>query len=192
MTIGILAIQGDFELHRRMLERLGIEYILVRTPPDLDKCDGLIIPGGESTTFVKLLKSGKLLPALKIFGQNKAIMGTCAGLITLAHTISNFDLETLNLIDIDVTRNAYGRQVDSFIDQISLNLNGKTTTYEGVFIRAPKIEKTGEGVKPIGFHKKDVVLAENDHILVATFHPELTDDPSIHEYFLRKVEKMKE
>ncbi len=191
MTIGILAVQGDFELHRRMLSGLKVEYILVRTPRDLEKCDGLIIPGGESTTFIKLLKSGDLFSALKKFGRKKAIMGTCAGLITLAHRATNFSLETLDLIDIDVARNAYGRQIDSFIDEINVNLNGKTSSFEGVFIRAPKIEKKGEGVKSIGFHKGDVVLAENKNVLVATFHPELTEDSRIHEFFLQKVIKIK-
>ncbi len=187
MKIGILAIQGDFELHAQMLKKIGVAWQLVRLPQDLSACDGLIIPGGESTTFIKLLKKSGLYQELKTFGQEKTIMGTCAGLIILSKRIKNYPLETLALIDLEVERNAYGRQIDSFIDDIEINLNGTVKTFEAVFIRAPKIVRIGRGVVPLGKHKSDIVLAENPHILVATFHPELTEDTRIHDYFLKKV-----
>ncbi len=125
---------------------------------------------------------------LKEFGKEKPIFGTCAGLITLASRVENYPQETLDLIDISVVRNAYGRQIDSFIDSIKIRLNNNITEYEGVFIRAPKIKRVGEGVRALAYHHDDIVMAENDHILVATFHPELTEDTRIHEYFLKKIQ----
>ncbi len=187
MTIGILAVQGDFELHQRMLSKLGVESVLVRNPEQLKKCDGLIIPGGESTTFIKLLKANDLDKAIKDFGKKKQVMGTCAGLISIARKVNNFSMETLNLIDVEVARNAYGRQIDSFIDSIDVDINGQRSPFEGVFIRAPKIEKLGEGIKPIGFHKGNIVLAESSNILVATFHPELSEDTRIQQHFIEKI-----
>jgi len=187
MKIGILAVQGDFELHAKMLQNLGVEAKYVKKVGDLSDCDGLIFPGGESTTFLKLLKENHLFHPLKEFGRQKPIFGTCAGLITLASQVENYPQETLNLIDISVERNAYGRQIDSFIDVVEVNLNNDKTQVEGVFIRAPKIKRVGEKVKALAFHGKDIVMAENEHILVATFHPELTDDLRIHKYFLEKI-----
>lgn len=187
MRIGVAAIQGDFERHQRVLAKLNIETIPVRNPVQLRDCHALIIPGGESTTLIKLFKANQLFNEIKKFAQKKAIMGTCAGLIVLANKIYNPPLESLQLIDIEVTRNAYGRQVDSFVDNIRLNLYGKEVQFEGVFIRAPKIKSTGQGVEPIGYLQNNVVMAETSHILVSTFHPELTDDPRIHEYFIEKA-----
>lgn len=187
MKIGVLAVQGDFERHGNVLDKLNIEHWDVRTPGDLSRCDGLIIPGGESTTFVKLLKEIGLFEAIREFAGNRVIMGTCAGLITLAHEVENYPIETLDLIDISVVRNAYGRQVDSFIDSVHITLPGQEFEMEGVFIRAPKIVRLGQGVTPLGKHKNDVVLAENENIVVATFHPELTEDTRIHQYFIEKV-----
>ena len=185
--IGVLAIQGDFDLHRQMVEHLGHEAVLVRTPEQLAPCQGLIVPGGESTTLTKLLKKHGLWNALTDFAAERPLFGTCAGLIVLAReTVSN-DIETLGLIDIAVARNAYGRQVDSFIDDVKLDLNHQTSTFEGVFIRAPKIVSLGDGVTPLAWHGGDVVMAENRRVLVATFHPELTDDPRVHQYFIHKV-----
>ncbi len=187
MIIGVLAIQGDFQLHQKMLNKLGVDNIQVRTVGELRKCDGLIIPGGESTTFVKVLKDLNLFNEISTFGKEKPIMGTCAGLITLATKVRNYPIESFRLIDIEVERNAYGRQIDSFIDTVRINLNGKEQEFEGVFIRAPKILKVGEGVNPLGYHGNDVVIAENERILVATFHPELTEDTRIHSYFMEKI-----
>ncbi len=188
MRIGILAVQGDFALHQQVLNRLKIENLPVRTPEELKVCDGLIIPGGESTTFMKLMKFYKLDLAIKRFVSKKSVFGTCAGLIIMAGRINNHGVESLNLIDIDVARNAYGRQVDSFIDTLQLSVGRKDITFEGVFIRAPKILRSGEGVKILGYHQTDIVMAETKQCLVTTFHPELTRDTRIHEYFLKKVQ----
>ena len=189
MKIGILALQGDFALHQKSLHQLGVETRLVRKPEHLESLDALVIPGGESTTFTKLLQEINLFNPLREFGKRHAIFGTCAGLIILANRIENDPVPTLQLIDIDVRRNAYGRQIDSFLDTIEVHLNGQKSTFEGIFIRAPKITRVGEGVRPIAYHKNDVVMAENDHILVATFHPELSNDLRIHKYFVEKAAK---
>jgi 5'-phosphate synthase pdxT subunit len=190
VRIGVVAIQGDFERHQLILEKLQIEHIPVRNVDQLKQCDALIIPGGESTTILKLLKASKLSHSIKKFAQKKAIMGTCAGLIVLANKVHNPPMESLQLLDVEVTRNAYGRQIDSFIGDIRISLDEHTNDFEGVFIRAPKIIKVGQGIKSIGFHGKEVVMVENSHILAATFHPELTNDTSIHEHFANKVKKL--
>jgi 5'-phosphate synthase pdxT subunit len=190
MTVGILAIQGDFGLHQKILDKLGVKHLAIRNNEELKKCDALIIPGGESTTFIKLLKSIHLDKAIRNFGRKKAIMGTCAGLILLSREVTHNSVETLNLIDIEVSRNAYGRQIDSFINQIELTLKKNTIKFEGVFIRAPKIKKIGEGVQPLGYYQNDIIMAENQNILVTTFHPELTSDTRIHQYFLEKAKNL--
>jgi len=186
-TIGILALQGDFEKHQRKIEALGEKALLVRSREQLDKCDGLIIPGGESTTLIKLLKKHDMWDAVFEFGKNKPVYGTCAGCILVADLIVEMDQDSLHLIDIAVQRNAYGRQVDSFIDDVKIQLNGKADSMEGVFIRAPKIVSIGKNVTPLAWHHNDVILAEQGHILVGTFHPELTDDLRVHDYFLHKI-----
>lgn len=187
IIVGVLAIQGDFERHQQALGKLKVQTLAVKTAEELAQCDGLIIPGGESTTLITLLKKHGLWEALKVFGQQKPIFGTCAGLIILASKIEQNHMDSLKLIDIKVQRNAYGRQVDSFIDRVRLELNAKATECEGVFIRAPKIAELGATVQPLAWHKRDIVMAKRDNILVATFHPELTDDLQVHEYFVRMV-----
>jgi 5'-phosphate synthase pdxT subunit len=189
MRIGVLAIQGDYAKHLTMLETLGVETLLVRTERELAACDGLILPGGESTTLTILLKKHGLWTPLQEFGRRKAIFGTCAGLILLAHSASDHKMETLDLIDLEVKRNAYGRQIDSFIDSVRLDLQGVAGRIEGVFIRAPKIVSCGHGVTPLAWHRDDVVAAENEHILVSSFHPELTDSPLLHRHFTAKVSR---
>lgn len=192
MTIGILALQGDFAKHQSKIMDLGARAVLVRTQEQLDDCDGLIIPGGESTTLIKLMKKHDMWEAVKEFARHKPVYGTCAGCILVANSIIEMDQDSLKLIDIAVQRNAYGRQVDSFIDDINIQLNGKSDSMEGVFIRAPKIVSIGENVTPLAWHKNDVILAEQGDILVGTFHPELTDDGRIHQYFLQKIEQARE
>lgn len=192
MKIGILGLQGDFELHQKMIENLGVTTCIVKRPDDLNDCDGLIIPGGESTTFMKLIDKIGLKDAIQKFYLNKPVFGTCAGSIILAmNVIGETRYETFKAIDIDIQRNAYGRQVDSFIDDVTLasEIDKKNPKFEGVFIRAPKFIKLGNKVKPLAFHKDDVVMAEQGNILVATFHPELTEDTRIHQYFLQKIKK---
>lgn len=184
MKIGVLALQGDFDAHRRRLEELGAEVILVRKPEQLDELDGLVIPGGESGTFLKLLGEDGLAK-LKDFVRLKPTFGTCAGCILLASDVENPKQVGLGALDITVRRNAYGRQIDSSIrDGRFLN-----EPIEMVFIRAPKIERVGEGVEVIATEGKDPVLVRKGKTMAATFHPELSDDPRIHQYFLDLVAK---
>ena len=195
MKIGVLALQGDFSLHQVSLERMNVETTLVRKPTELHGCTGLIIPGGESTTLMKLLHNIGLVDPIRAFAQHHPIFGTCAGSILLATHVSNHPMEPLGLINASIERNSYGRQVDSFIDSLELKLDGKITAFEGVFIRAPKIQTVGPDVNVLGLNKLEqsseetVVLAENERVLIATFHPELTEDNLVHRYFVDKVLK---
>ncbi len=188
-TIGVLALQGDYERHLDMLKRLPCERMPVYTAHDLNRCDGLIIPGGESTTLIHLMKKHELWLPLAEFGRRKAVFGTCAGCIVAAREVAASEQDALRLIDITVQRNAYGRQVDSFIDDVELNLDGVPSAMEGVFIRAPKIVSWDKGVELLGRHGEEPVLARQRNVLVATFHPELTDDLRLHGYFLKMAEQ---
>lgn len=187
MKIGILALQGDFERHQVLITDLNVDSLQVRQPHDLEQCQGLIIPGGESTTLIKLLKETGLFQLIPKFGEKYPIFGTCAGLILLAKEVVNNPVESFGLIDVTVERNAYGRQINSFIGGVDLELNGKAQKLEGVFIRAPKIVKIGEGVKILGKYYNEIVIVEKDKHLASTFHPELSDSRLIHQYFLGKV-----
>jgi pyridoxal 5'-phosphate synthase pdxT subunit len=184
LKVGILALQGDFAKHKQAVDQLGLPSLYVRSSAELEQCSHLIIPGGESTTLLNLIERLQLRQALLSFGRERAIMGTCAGLIILAKQVDHLNFDPLGLIDITVNRNAYGRQIDSFVDTINIHLNGKASAFEGVFIRAPKIEAMQPPVIALGHHLDQVVLAANKHILVATFHPELANDLRIHQYFL--------
>jgi 5'-phosphate synthase pdxT subunit len=183
--IGVLALQGDFEAHQRALLRAGAEPVEVRSAADLQNIDGLVIPGGESSTMLKLLEIEELLEPLREFGRRRSIFGTCAGAILLATDVSNPSQASLGLMDIGVERNAYGRQVESRIAR--LKPDGIEGDLEAVFIRAPIIRRVGEKVKVLARYQGDPVLVEQGRHLVATFHPELTDDPRIHRMFLKKV-----
>jgi 5'-phosphate synthase pdxT subunit len=183
--IGVLALQGDFEKHEKALARAGAEPVEVRSAADLNQVDGLVIPGGESTTMLKLLELEKMLEPLRDFGAGRPIFGTCAGAILLASEVLNPHQRSLGLLNIDVERNAYGRQLDSRIAR--LNPEGLEGDLEAVFIRAPIIRRVGDQVKVLASYQGDPVLVEQGRHLVATFHPELTDDPRIHRMFLEKV-----
>ncbi|HEY4741118.1 MAG: pyridoxal 5'-phosphate synthase glutaminase subunit PdxT [Candidatus Acidiferrales bacterium] len=184
MKIGILAIQGDYEAHGRMLERLGVEPVYVRTPADLAGLRGLIIPGGESTTHMKILSEEGLLEALRKYSADGgAFFGTCAGAILLAREVHNPDQASLGFLDISVLRNGYGRQLSSDVHLGSSKL--KDAPLEMVFIRAPIIASVGPDVKVLAEDAGHPVLVEQGRILAATFHPELTDDSTIHEYFIK-------
>jgi pyridoxal 5'-phosphate synthase pdxT subunit len=183
--VGVLALQGDFEAHKKALEQAGAEAIEVRSAEDLRNVDGLIIPGGESTTMMKLLEQEKLLEPIADFGQRRPIFGTCAGAILLASDVSNPAQKSLGLMDISVQRNAYGRQLDSRI--ALLHPEGFDRDLEAVFIRAPIIRRTGPAAKVLAKFGDDPVLVEQGRHLAATFHPELTADPRIHLMFLRKI-----
>jgi 5'-phosphate synthase pdxT subunit len=186
-TIGILAVQGDFAMHARMIERIGVQYKLVKHVDDLVGIDALILPGGETTTMLKFLTERKLGEAIKRFAkENKPVFGTCAGAILMATEVLNPEQEHLGLIDISVERNAYGRQVDSSVQQGEC-AEISDHPVEMVFIRAPIIRRVGKGVKILGRAGELPVLVEQGSLLAATFHPELTTDETIHRYFLEKL-----
>ena len=193
MKIGVLALQGDFAMHARALKRCGAEVMEIRKPEQLQDIDGLIMPGGESTTLLKLMDLWGFVPALEKFhGSGKPIFGTCAGLILAAREVSNPQQLSLNLIDVGVERNAYGRQRESFETQGTATLDGHPVPIEMVFIRAPRIRRVGPGVETLAQHGGEAVMARQGSVLVATFHPELTDDPTVHAYFVRMVRQARE
>ncbi len=188
-SVGILAIQGDFAMHAKMLDRLGAAWILVKHADDLNQVGGLIMPGGESTTMLKLFAAEGVGAAIKDFAsKGKPIYGTCAGAILLAKEVTNPPQERLGLIDISIERNAYGRQIDSSV-QTGECPELSDHPLEMVFIRAPIIRRVGEKVHVLGRCANLPVLVEQANILAGTFHPELTDDPTIHRYFLGKLNR---
>ena len=180
--IGVLALQGDFDAHRKRLEELGAEVVLVRKPEQLDSIDGLVIPGGESSTFLKLLGEAGV-EKLKEFVRLKPTFGTCAGAILLAQEIDNPKQAGLGAIDIGIRRNAYGRQIDSSIREGSF----QGSPVEMVFIRAPKISRVGPGVEVLATAGEDPVVVRQGNVMAATFHPELSSDGRIHEDFVKLV-----
>ncbi len=182
MKIGVLALQGDFDAHRKRLEELGAQVVLVKKPEQLDEIEGLVIPGGESGTFLKLLGEAGF-EKLKQFVRARPTFGTCAGAILLASEVENPKQAGLGALDIRIRRNAYGRQVDSSIRQG--NFAGSPT--EMVFIRAPKIERVGPGVEIIATEGSDPVAVRQGRVMAATFHPELSDDTRVHRAFLDLV-----
>jgi len=175
-TVGVLALQGNFREHLAVLRRLGADAVEVRLPEQLEGLDGLVIPGGESTTFMRLMRLYGLDEAIRRF--DGAVFGTCAGMIVL-------DREHLGLVDLEVARNAYGRQVASF--EADLRLDGDERPLRGVFIRAPRVRKLGETVEVLAAHEGEPVLVRDGRFLLASFHPELTDDTRVHERFLELV-----
>jgi 5'-phosphate synthase pdxT subunit len=189
MRIGVLALQGDFDAHRRRLEELGAEVVLVKKPAQLDDIDGLVIPGGESGTFLKLLGE-EGFEKLKQFVRMKPTFGTCAGAILLATEVENPKQAGLGALDIRIRRNAYGRQIDSSIRE-GLFIQEKlgASPLEMVFIRAPKIEHVGPGVEVIATEGQDndPVAVRQGSAMAATFHPELSDDTRVHQAFLDLV-----
>lgn len=183
MKIGILAVQGDFEAHAAMLRQLGAETVEVRTVEDLEECEGLVLPGGESTTQLQFLQEEGLYDAIREFAkEGGAIFGTCAGAILLANQVKNPPQDSLKLMDMTVQRNGYGRQLASDVFFGSNTL--KKEALEMVFIRGPIIEKVGKGITVLAKHHGKPVLVQNGRILAATFHPELTNDTTVHEHFL--------
>jgi 5'-phosphate synthase pdxT subunit len=184
MKVGILAVQGDFEAHAAALARLGIAYVFVRTPSDLAGVDAVILPGGESTTQWKFLLEEGLDRSLRDHAaRGGAIFGTCAGAILLAREVRNPEQPSLGLMDIDVARNGYGRQLASEVRHEATPLS--STPLEMVFIRAPIIERVGPVAEVLATSRGKDVLVRQGNLLVATFHPELTAENIVHEYFLK-------
>lgn len=183
--IGVLAIQGDYEAHAQALREAGAEAVLVRKPEQLNGIDGLVLPGGESTTFLKFLERDGFLRALKKFVAGRPTFGTCAGCILLAQEVVRPTQDSLGVLHATVERNAYGRQVDSSIQIAETALPGGSL--EMVYIRAPRILKVGDDVSVLAERDGFPVLVEQDHLLAATFHPELSADRRVHRYFVEKV-----
>ncbi|HTJ85859.1 MAG TPA: pyridoxal 5'-phosphate synthase glutaminase subunit PdxT [Terriglobales bacterium] len=186
LTIGVLALQGDFDAHRRRLEELGAKVVLVKKPEQLDEVEGLIIPGGESSTFLKLLGDAGF-EKLKDFVRLKPTFGTCAGAILLAKEVENPAQSGLGAIDMGIRRNAYGRQIDSSIREGLF----RGSPIEMVFIRAPKISRLGDGIEIVATEGSDPVVVRQGKTMAATFHPELSDDTRIHQAFLDLVQNSK-
>ena len=185
MTIGVLAIQGDYEAHGRVLEGLGAKVTYIRKPEQLDDVDAVVIPGGESTTFLKFLEQQNFFGKLGDFVKTKPALGTCAGAILLAKEVEGPSQASLGALDIRIRRNAYGRQLESSIRQAETKLAGGPM--EMVFIRAPRIERVGKEVEVLASAGGDPVLVRQGKIMAATFHPELSDDSRVHQAFLQMV-----
>ena len=186
--VGILALQGAFKAHELAVQQCGGTTLQVRTPEDLDCVDALVMPGGESTTMSHLLTTSELYdPIAKRLSDDMPVFGTCAGMILLAQKVHDArpDQRSFAALDIDVRRNAYGRQVDSF--ECDVDVAGLDDAFHAVFIRAPRVERVGDGVEVLAHHEGVPVLVRQGHMMAASFHPELTPDVRIHEQFLSMV-----
>lgn len=190
MKIGVLALQGAFREHQYALEKCGAETVQVRLPGQLEGLDGLVIPGGESTTMGKLMRRYNLYePLIALANRGVPFFGTCAGMIMLARNIADSDQPRLGLMDINVERNASGRQVDSFEADLQVPVLGEAS-YRAVFIRAPYILSVGANVDVLAKFEEKIVMARQGHYLAAAFHPELTEDLRLHRYFVDMVQKV--
>ena len=190
-VVGVLALQGAFEAHQHVLRDLGVESVQVRTPSDLESVGALVMPGGESTTMSHLLQTSGLFNSIDArLKQGMPVFGTCAGMILLAKGVldGRSDQRSFGAIDIDVKRNAYGRQIDSFETDISID--GMVEDFHAVFIRAPQIARLGDDVTVLARHNQDVVLARQGSVMVASFHPELTSDSRIHSMFIGLLQEV--
>ncbi|MEA1885252.1 MAG: pyridoxal 5'-phosphate synthase glutaminase subunit PdxT [Thermotogota bacterium] len=188
--IGILSMQGAIEEHEQMLKSMGVKALRVKTPKHLELISGLIFPGGESTTMIRLLRFTELIEPLNYWIKERClpVLATCAGMILLSSKIENYpNQQTLRLLDIQVIRNAFGRQIDSFEDPI--NILNYDHPFNAVFIRAPVVSALGKNIEPLAKHGDLVVMVKDKNIVACSFHPELTGDTSIHQEFLKRVEK---
>ncbi len=183
--IGVLSLQGDFAMHRASLEALGVEVARVVLPADLDGCDALVMPGGESTTMVRLMERNGLRPALEKFVREMPVLGTCAGVILLGREADHLPAPPLGVLDVGVERNAYGRQIDSFSAALDAPVLGRAV--QGVFIRAPRIRRVGPGVEVVARHGEEPVGVRQGKVVGLCFHPELTSDLGFHRWFAAEV-----
>ncbi|MEA2015202.1 MAG: pyridoxal 5'-phosphate synthase glutaminase subunit PdxT [Actinomycetota bacterium] len=193
MKVGVLSLQGAFREHIEKIKKCGAGAVEIKFPGQLRSIDGLIIPGGESTTIKKLLKQYNFRKALdKFYNEGRPIFGTCAGLVLVSENIEGED-KGMGYINIDVKRNAYGRQIDSFEEVVSINFSrtGQDKNFRAIFIRAPKILRTGSNVKVIAEINGEPVLVRYKNVMAGTFHPELSDDLRVHEYFLNMIKNYK-
>lgn len=191
LVVGVLALQGAFAKHAEMLNRLHVRVVEVRTPQDLDLCQGLIIPGGESTTIIRQIKFIELEEPLKLFASRKPVFGTCAGMILMSKQILGDSMKPFGILDIAVERNAFGRQAESFVAQLDLYL-GKSkqpAVCDAFFIRAPRIRRIAPEVNVLAEFEGEPVLVEQGKHLAASFHPELTQSPLIHMHFIELIKK---
>ena len=188
MTVGILALQGNFIQHKIFVDKIGVQNMLIRHPNEIDKCDLLIMPGGESTTISKQIDNNKFRKTLIEFSLVKPILGTCAGMIMLSTSMPNKNMSPLNIMDFHIERNAWGRQVNSFSANINLNFD-INRPFHAVFIRAPKISNIGKDVQVLAAFDGEPVLLSNGMHIVSSFHPEIGGDYRIHEYFINQVDE---
>lgn len=188
VRVGALALQGDFDAHLQVLAGLGAETCAIRKPEQLDEIDALVMPGGESTTLIKLMDAYDFWEPLQRFAERGRVFGTCAGLILAARQVVNPAQRSLGLIDVTVERNSYGRQRESFESAGLFDDGTQSQKIPMVFIRAPRIQQLGEGIVALATHGDDTVMARSEHVLVATFHPELSRDRFVHRYFLSMVD----
>ena len=186
MIIGILALQGNFVQHKKIVDNIGVQNILVRHPNEIDQCDSLIIPGGESTTISKQIDNNHFRKILIDFAITNPIMGTCAGMIMLSCTELTENMIPLNIMDFQVERNAWGRQIHSFSSDIKLHFD-KDRSFHAVFIRSPKISRIGKGVQVLSSFNGEPILLRNGMHIVSSFHPEIGNDYRIHEYFINQI-----
>ena len=184
--IGILALQGNYQMHHNMLSHIGERSIFVKTADDLNQCNGLIIPGGESTVISKMMDRYNLLNPIKKFSKNNSVFGTCAGLILMTNYNSN-NIKGLNILDIDILRNGWGRQINSFTDSININIDKRMNCFKATFIRAPKINKVTKSVKILSSINEEPVMVRQSKHIGTTFHPEMHDNPLIHKYFMNII-----
>lgn len=185
--VGVLAVQGGFSKHAAMLHRLDAEPVCVKKPQELEACEALIIPGGESTTMSRSIQYIQLRAPLLQFAKSKPVFGTCAGLILMAKTCHDPLVDCLGLLDVEVRRNAFGRQADSFSAALEVTLDKKVSSIRGVFIRAPQITAIGAGVNILAAYNGSPALVQQEMYLGASFHPELSEEIEIHRYFIRDI-----
>jgi len=185
MLIGVLALQGNFDLHSTILKSININSMLVKTKAELNLCDGLIIPGGESSVISKLIKKNDLYHNIINFSKIKSIFGTCAGMILMSKDCNSKKVDTLNILDISVERNAWGRQIDSFNADVNINNNN----FNAIFIRAPKIISCGSSIEILAEINNEAILVSNGNHLASSFHPELTNNTAIHKIFINQIRR---